>query len=162
MAAAAPDTRDEQCRDRDPLDAREHLFRQDAHLVGIGRARRRNREAVLPATGMAQGSTLVCVKLAPGQHGEERCLAIIDAKTAATTGLMSALGLGLALRRVQRELAPKQVPLLGLAAAFLFVAQMINFPVLGGVSGHLMGGVLVGALLGASAGIVAKRARWGR
>jgi cobalt/nickel transport system permease protein len=46
------------------------------------------------------------------------------------------------------------VPLLGLAAAFLFAAQMINFPVGGGISGHLVGSVLVAALLGPSAAIV--------
>jgi cobalt/nickel transport system permease protein len=46
------------------------------------------------------------------------------------------------------------VPLLGLAAAFLFAAQMVNFPVAGGTSGHLVGGVLAAALLGPSAAVV--------
>ena len=46
------------------------------------------------------------------------------------------------------------MPLLGLAAAFLFAAQMVNFPVAGGTSGHLVGGVLVAALLGPSAAVV--------
>ena len=49
---------------------------------------------------------------------------------------------------------PRRVPLLGLAAAFLFAAQMVNFPVAGGTSGHLVGGVLAAALLGPSAAIV--------
>jgi cobalt/nickel transport system permease protein len=78
----------------------------------------------------------------------------IDGKTAATTALLSAAGVGLALRQVRRTLAPRRVPLLGLAAAFLFAAQMVNFPVAGGTSGHLVGGVLVAALLGPSAAIV--------
>jgi cobalt/nickel transport system permease protein len=78
----------------------------------------------------------------------------IDAKTAVATAALSAAGVGLALRRVRRELPPRQVPLLGLAAAFLFAAQMVNFPVAGGTSGHLIGGVLVAALLGPSAAIV--------
>ncbi|MCX6927744.1 MAG: PDGLE domain-containing protein [Verrucomicrobia bacterium] len=78
----------------------------------------------------------------------------IDGKTAATTALLSAAGVGLALRQARRHLPPKRVPLLGLAAAFLFAAQMVNFPVAGGTSGHLMGGVLVAALLGPSAAIV--------
>jgi cobalt/nickel transport system permease protein len=78
----------------------------------------------------------------------------IDGKTAATTALLSAAGVGLALRQVRRRLAPRRVPLLGLAAAFLFAAQMVNFPVAGGTSGHLVGGVLVAALLGPSAAIV--------
>lgn len=78
----------------------------------------------------------------------------IDGKTAATAAALSVAGVGLALRQVQRELPPKRIPLLGLAAAFLFVAQMVNFPVVGGTSGHLIGGVLVAALLGPSAAVV--------
>jgi len=78
----------------------------------------------------------------------------LDGKTAATAAAISVAGVGLALRQVRRELLPRRVPLLGLAAAFLFAAQMVNFPVAGGTSGHLMGGVLVAALLGPSAAIV--------
>jgi cobalt/nickel transport system permease protein len=78
----------------------------------------------------------------------------IDGKTAVTTAALATAGLGLALRHVQRELPRQRVPLLGLAAAFLFAAQMVNFPVAGGTSGHLVGGVLVAALLGPSAAVV--------
>jgi len=78
----------------------------------------------------------------------------IDGKTAAATAALSAVGVGLALRQVRRELPPRKIPLLGLAAAFLFAAQMVNFPVAGGTSGHLLGGVLVAALLGPSAAVV--------
>ena len=78
----------------------------------------------------------------------------IDGKTAATTGVLSAVGVGLALRQIQRELPARRVPLLGLSAAFLFAAQMVNFPVAGGTSGHLVGGVLVAALLGPGAAVV--------
>jgi len=78
----------------------------------------------------------------------------LDGKTAATTAVISAVGVGLALRQVRRSLPPRRVPLLGLAAAFLFAAQMVNFPVAGGTSGHLVGGVLVAALLGPSAAVV--------
>jgi cobalt/nickel transport system permease protein len=78
----------------------------------------------------------------------------IDGKTALTAAAISAVGVGLALRQVRRELPPRRVPMLGLAAAFLFAAQMVNFPVAGGTSGHLVGGVLVAALLGPSAAIV--------
>ncbi len=78
----------------------------------------------------------------------------IDGKTAAATALLSAAGVGVALRQARRRLPPRRVPLLGLAAAFLFAAQMVNFPVAGGTSGHLVGGVLVAALLGPSAAIV--------
>lgn len=78
----------------------------------------------------------------------------IDGKTAVVTAALSAVGVGWALRRVKRELPPRKVPLLGLSAAFLFAAQMVNFPVAGGTSGHLVGGVLIAALLGPSAAIV--------
>lgn len=78
----------------------------------------------------------------------------LDAKTAATTAALSVVGVGLALRQVKRDLPARKVPLLGLAAAFLFAAQMVNFPVAGGTSGHLVGGALVAALLGPSAAVV--------
>jgi cobalt/nickel transport system permease protein len=78
----------------------------------------------------------------------------IDGKTAVATAALAAAGVGLALRRVKRELPPRQTPLLGLAAAFLFAAQMLNFPVVAGTSGHLLGGVLAAALLGPSAAVV--------
>jgi cobalt/nickel transport system permease protein len=78
----------------------------------------------------------------------------LDAKTAGTTAALAVAGVGLALHRVKRELPPRRMPQLGLAAAFLFTAQMINFPVAGGTSGHLIGGTLVAALLGPSAAVV--------
>jgi cobalt/nickel transport system permease protein len=78
----------------------------------------------------------------------------IDGKTAAAAAVLSVTGVGFALKRVRLELPPRKVPLLGLAAAFLFVAQMVNFPVAGGTSGHLVGGTLVAALLGPSAAVV--------
>jgi len=78
----------------------------------------------------------------------------IDGKTAVTAAAISAVGVGLALRQVKRELPPRKIPLLGLSAAFLFAAQMVNFPVAGGTSGHLVGGALVAALLGPSAAVV--------
>jgi cobalt/nickel transport system permease protein len=46
------------------------------------------------------------------------------------------------------------VPLMGVMCAFIFAAQMLNFPVLGGTSGHLLGGVLAAVLLGPSAAAV--------
>jgi cobalt/nickel transport system permease protein len=78
----------------------------------------------------------------------------IDGKTAATSAALSALGVSLALGRVRQQLPPSRIPLLGLSAAFLFTAQMVNFPVVGGTSGHLVGGALVAALLGPSAAVV--------
>lgn len=79
----------------------------------------------------------------------------LDAKTAALTAVISMVGLGLAMRLVRRTLAPQRIPLIGLAAAFIFAAQMLNFPVAGGTSGHLIGAVLATVLLGPSAAVLA-------
>jgi cobalt/nickel transport system permease protein len=54
----------------------------------------------------------------------------------------------IAVRRTQAELGERQVPLMGIMAAFIFAAQMINFPVAGGTSGHLLGGTLAAIALG--------------
>lgn len=40
-------------------------------------------------------------------------------------------------------------------SAFLFAAQMMNFPISGGTSGHLLGGVLASAVLGVPFGVLA-------
>lgn len=53
-----------------------------------------------------------------------------------------------ALKRAERSWEPRRVPLMGITAAFIFVAQMLNFPITGGTSGHLLGAVLATALVG--------------
>lgn len=78
----------------------------------------------------------------------------ISTGTAVVTYAAAAGGIGYALRRVNRELDERQVPLLGVTAAFLFAAQMMNFPVAGGTSGHLLGGALAAILLGPWAGAI--------
>lgn len=78
----------------------------------------------------------------------------IDLKTAIAASALSVVGLSYALYHVRRELPLRRVPLLGLGAAFVFAAQMVNFPVIGGTSGHLVGGALIAALLGAPAAVV--------
>jgi cobalt/nickel transport system permease protein len=61
---------------------------------------------------------------------------------------------GLAISRTNRSLGERQVPLMGIMAAFIFAAQMINFPVAGGTSGHLLGGALAAITLGPWAGML--------
>jgi cobalt/nickel transport system permease protein len=78
----------------------------------------------------------------------------LDAKTAIATGMFSITGLGAALRRAGKHMQPGKIPLIGLAGAFIFVAQMINFPVAGGTSGHLLGSTLAAVLLGPSAAVI--------
>lgn len=78
----------------------------------------------------------------------------LDVPTAATAAGLSVAGVGYALRQARRTVPPRRIPLMGLTAAFVFAAQMLNFPVAGGTSGHLMGGVLVAVLLGPGAAVV--------
>ena len=68
----------------------------------------------------------------------------------------TAVVIGIALRRIatERTNAPARTVLMGIAGAFIFAAQMFNFPVAAGTSGHLLGGVLAGVLLGPWAGSV--------
>jgi cobalt/nickel transport system permease protein len=68
------------------------------------------------------------------------------------TGIVSIGLIALALQRVQADYKERAVPLMGVCAAFIFAAQMINFPIPGGTSGHLLGGTLAGVLLGPWAG----------
>jgi cobalt/nickel transport system permease protein len=62
--------------------------------------------------------------------------------------------LAIATRKTQGQLGERQVPLMGIMAAFIFAAQMINFPVAGGTSGHLLGGALAAIVLGPWVGML--------
>jgi cobalt/nickel transport system permease protein len=72
----------------------------------------------------------------------------VNTGTAVVTWAASGGGLAYAVRRVNHELGERQVPLMGVTAAFIFAAQMMNFTVVGGTSGHLLGGALAAILLG--------------
>ena len=67
---------------------------------------------------------------------------------------VTALVISMAVSRTNQSLGEKQVPLMGIMAAFIFAAQMINFPVAGGTSGHLLGGALAAIVLGPWAGML--------
>lgn len=79
----------------------------------------------------------------------------LNAGTATVSGLLSAGGLGLSLQTVRRTFPANRTPLIGLTAAFVFAAQMLNFPVAGGTSGHLIGATLAAVLLGPFAAVLA-------
>ena len=68
--------------------------------------------------------------------------------------MTAAGGLAAVLRRLRQTLSERQIPLAGLAAAFIFVVQMLNFPVAAGTSGHLLGAALVAILLGPGVGVI--------
>lgn len=59
-----------------------------------------------------------------------------------------------ASRKIGKKMDEKMVPLMGVLAAFVFAAQMVNFPIGGGTSGHLMGGVLIATIVGPYGGLV--------
>jgi len=72
----------------------------------------------------------------------------LDIATVATTCAISAGGVSYAVRIANKKLGERQVPLMGVMAAFIFAAQMLNFPIFGGTSGHLVGAALAAILLG--------------
>ncbi|HEU0042126.1 MAG TPA: energy-coupling factor ABC transporter permease [Jiangellaceae bacterium] len=80
---------------------------------------------------------------------------LLDAPTSLATGALAAAGVALALRKARVELDERTAPLAGLTAAFVFAAQMINFPVGIGTSGHTMGGALAAVLIGPWTGVLA-------
>ncbi len=84
--------------------------------------------------------------------------ALVSPPVFAVTGALSLALLGVAIRRVRRTgddctqpdgHGERLVALMGVTGAFVFAAQMINFAIPGtGSSGHLVGGILLAALLG--------------
>lgn len=69
----------------------------------------------------------------------------------ATLDVVSAPAVAWVARRAQRDTQDHRIPLLGVMGAFVFAAQMINFPVGPGTSGHLVGGALLAVVLGPAA-----------
>lgn len=67
---------------------------------------------------------------------------------------ISILMIALAVHYTQEKFDERRIPLMGVMAAFIFAAQMINFPIVGGTSGHLLGGALAAITLGPWAGIL--------
>lgn len=74
-----------------------------------------------------------------------------DSPTCMAAAGVSLVGVGYAVREVRRG---EHVEGLGLLTAFIFAAQMVNFPIGAGTSGHLMGGALAAIVLGPAAAVV--------
>jgi cobalt/nickel transport system permease protein len=66
--------------------------------------------------------------------------------------VVSGAGILYAAQRAKIDISSRRVPIMGVLGAFVFAAQMLNFPILGGTSGHLVGGSLLAILLGPMAG----------
>jgi cobalt/nickel transport system permease protein len=62
--------------------------------------------------------------------------------------ILALMFIAIAIRQTRNQLGERQVPLMGILAAFIFAAQAINFPIAGGTSGHLLGGALAAIVVG--------------
>lgn len=78
----------------------------------------------------------------------------LSAPVVAGTALASAGALVLAARRSRDRFGEQEAHVLGATTAFVFAAQMLNFPLGAGTSAHLIGGVLVAVLVGPWAGML--------
>jgi cobalt/nickel transport system permease protein len=78
----------------------------------------------------------------------------IDAPVSVAAGVVAAGAVAAGLRGARKELDERTAPLAGLVAAFIFAAQMLNFPVAAGTSGHLLGGALAAILVGPWTGVL--------
>ncbi|MCB9894904.1 MAG: energy-coupling factor ABC transporter permease [Planctomycetes bacterium] len=72
----------------------------------------------------------------------------LSAPVLISTGVVSLGCVAAAVVRAKKTLGEQQVPMLGVTAAFIFAAQMLNFPVAGGTSGHFVGATMAAILLG--------------
>jgi cobalt/nickel transport system permease protein len=72
----------------------------------------------------------------------------LSPEVAGANAVVAAGAVGIGLHRAGTRLDDRQVPLLGVTGAFVFAAQMLNFPVAGGTSGHFLGAALATVLLG--------------
>ncbi len=73
---------------------------------------------------------------------------LVNAPTSVVFGLIAVIGLAICVTRARADLDDRTAPMAGLVTAFVFAVQMINFPILPGASGHLLGGALVAILVG--------------
>jgi cobalt/nickel transport system permease protein len=76
----------------------------------------------------------------------------INGGTSVAGGAVAAGLVVVSVKKAAKAVDDRQVPLVGLSAAFIFAVQMLNFPVATGTSGHLLGGVLAAVLVGPWAG----------
>ncbi|WP_424000998.1 energy-coupling factor ABC transporter permease [Haloarcula salina] len=72
----------------------------------------------------------------------------IDLPIALAVGALAVAVLSLAAKRVNGEIPDSRAPLLGVVAAGVFAAQMLNWPIPGGTSAHFVGGAFAAILLG--------------
>lgn len=90
--------------------------------------------------------------LAPGPVQMHSPDGFLSAAMAALMWVVTIAVIAIAVKRTNEAFDERAIPLMGVMAAFVFAAQMFNFQVIGGTSGHLLGGVLAAVMLGPWAG----------
>ena len=80
---------------------------------------------------------------------------VMDPGTSIATAVVAGAALTHAVRRVRAEANREQVAMTAVASGFVFAAQMVNYPVAAGTSGHLIGAALAAALVGPWLGALA-------
>lgn len=88
---------------------------------------------------MTTGTDVVAMHMSDG---------IVDAPVSILFGVIALAGLAVCVVKARQDLDDRTAPMAGLVAAFVFAVQMLNFPILPGVSGHLLGGALTAVLVG--------------
>jgi cobalt/nickel transport system permease protein len=79
----------------------------------------------------------------------------LNAPVSLGTVVLAASATAVALKKSKGSIEAEVAPMVGLTAVFIFAAQMLNFPVAVGTSGHLLGGALATILVGPWAGLLA-------
>lgn len=100
--------------------------------------------AMAASEGLGTGSS-------PGLHIPD---GFLSTPISAVGWVVTIAVVALAAKMANRQLNERAVPLMGVMAAFIFAAQMMNFPVAGGTSGHMLGGALAAILLGPWAAVI--------
>ncbi|KQP01090.1 energy-coupling factor ABC transporter permease [Leifsonia sp. Leaf264] len=79
----------------------------------------------------------------------------LNLPTSIGTAVLASGAIAIALRRSRAEFVDdRKAPMVGIVATMIFAAQMINFPVGAGTSGHLIGGALAAVLVGPATGLL--------
>ncbi len=72
----------------------------------------------------------------------------LSAEMAVGGYVVAAVVCAAAIRQANRDLNERQIPLLSVTAAFVFAAQMLNFKIPVGTSGHFLGALMLSLLFG--------------
>jgi len=100
---------------------------------------------------MTIGHTVLQTAAGPALHIPD---GFLSAPVSIVGWVLTIGAIAVAARRAESTMSDRAVPLMGVMAAFIFATQMMNFPVAGGTSGHLLGGALAAILLGPWAAVI--------